>query len=120
MLVSALVRALSVVLPAASAAVTRPKPRVPRVSLLFVVDAGGGTLRQLPGHRVRPDARTAGASRSVVLRPPRPASSFADASLFIDDGTAPVINGCMIQPYTQCSGGKLQPNGTINNTDCED
>jgi uncharacterized protein YjbI with pentapeptide repeats len=29
---------------------------------------------------------------------------FEDASLFIDDSNAPVISGCVIQPYTSCVG----------------
>jgi uncharacterized protein YjbI with pentapeptide repeats len=29
---------------------------------------------------------------------------FQDASLFIDDSNAPVISGCVIQPYTSCVG----------------
>jgi hypothetical protein len=38
---------------------------------------------------------------------PAPDRSFTDASLFIDDATAPVVNGCIIQPYTQCDGVDL-------------
>lgn len=33
---------------------------------------------------------------------------FKDATLFIDDASAPVTNGCLIQPYAQCSGADLR------------
>jgi len=32
---------------------------------------------------------------------------FEDASLFIDDATAPVVNGCVIQPYSHCADADL-------------
>lgn len=32
---------------------------------------------------------------------------FADASLFIDDASAPVVNGCVIAEYTSCPGADL-------------
>lgn len=52
---------------------------------------------------VRSPSLTARA-KDAVSSPPR---RFAHASLFIDDGTAPVIGGCILQPYTQCEGADL-------------
>lgn len=37
----------------------------------------------------------------------RPAAKFGDASLFIDDGEAPVAQGCVLQPHANCSGHEL-------------
>ena len=70
---------------------------------------GGGhavsfTARMLNPAMVRSPALTARA-KGAVSSPPR---RFAHASLFIDDGTAPVIGGCILQPYTQCEGADLQ------------
>jgi uncharacterized protein YjbI with pentapeptide repeats len=53
---------------------------------------------------VRSPALAARAKHAVSPPPVR----FARASLFIDDGTAPVIGGCILQPYTQCEGADLQ------------
>jgi hypothetical protein len=187
----ALVTALLVTLPAVAGA--RVKPRMRHVSLLYVVNAGGGTLAPRPERRFtltlralepsgvwfsdRPARRSGtfpsrllpagwkglgfasappnaalvystGADRpgsTVILRLGHPRSSrgghaisftakmlnpatvrspaltarvqsaasspprrFAHASLFIDDGIAPVISGCILQPYTQCEGADLQ------------
>lgn len=187
----ALVSALLIALPSVAAA--GPKPRMRHVSLLYVVNAGGGTLAPRSAHRftltlraLEPDGvwfsdrpvRRSGAFPSRLLpagwkglgfasEPPnaalvystgvdRPGSTvilrlghprsirggnaisftarminpatvrspalagrtqgavsspprrFARASLFIDDGTAPVIGGCVLQPYAQCEGADLQ------------
>jgi hypothetical protein len=37
----------------------------------------------------------------------RPAAKFGDASLFVDDGEAPVAQGCVLQPHANCSGHEL-------------
>jgi Pentapeptide repeats (8 copies) len=44
--------------------------------------------------------RARNASASVPRR-------FGNASLFIDDGTAPLLTHCIIQPFTQCAGDDL-------------
>ena len=41
----------------------------------------------------------------------RPATTLRDPSLFIDDTTAPVVDGCVLQAETECS------NATLNNVD---
>jgi len=38
---------------------------------------------------------------------PRVRRHFRSPSLFIDDATAPVVRGCVIQPYTRCPGADL-------------
>jgi uncharacterized protein YjbI with pentapeptide repeats len=38
-----------------------------------------------------------------------PTRKVKDASLFIDDGTAPVAGGCVLQPFTRCEGMDLGP-----------
>ena len=177
----------------AGPAAARIKPRVQRVSLVYVVNADSGTLRPLPGRRFvltlsrlerhgvwfsdRPTRRSGAfparvlgagwnglgfvshppdaalvyspnpdrAGSTIILRLGRPrytqrrnamsftakwvdpstvrspnlagrarnASTsaprrFENVSLFIDDGTAPLLKQCIIQPYTQCSGADLQ------------
>jgi hypothetical protein len=62
------------------------------------------TARMINPATVRSPALTARAKGAVLSAPRR----FAHASLFIDDGTAPVIGGCILQPYTQCEGADLQ------------
>jgi hypothetical protein len=32
----------------------------------------------------------------------KPAPAFTEASVFLDDGEAEVVNGCVIQPFTEC------------------
>jgi len=62
------------------------------------------TARMLNPATVRSPALAARAKHAVSPPPVR----FARASLFIDDGTAPVIGECILQPYTQCEGADLQ------------
>jgi hypothetical protein len=45
--------------------------------------------------------RLAGVIHRTHSQPP---ASFGAASLFIDDATGTVINGCLVQPYTHCNG----------------
>jgi hypothetical protein len=53
----------------------------------------------------------------VAVADTRPASRLADVSLFIDDGEAPVIDFCTLQPYTVCTGGNDFQNASLNGID---
>lgn len=59
------------------------------------------------------DEATGNLSHFESQRDRRVPRRFGTASLFIDDATAPVINGCVIEPYVACDTKQLgQENGT--------
>lgn len=48
-----------------------------------------------------------------------PAHGFTDASLFLDDTEAPVVDGCIIQPETFCRGIWFKPGVNLAGADLE-
>lgn len=58
--------------------------------------------------RVLPPARASGnLKKHGEAADNRPAAEFGNASLFIDDGEAPVAQGCVLQPHADCSQHEL-------------
>jgi hypothetical protein len=53
------------------------------------------------------DEATGNLSHLEPRRDGRVPRRFGAASLFIDDATAQVVNGCVIQPHTDCQGANL-------------
>lgn len=72
------------------------RPRLRRNRLIFtarIIDPATVARGDLAGHARRAD-RT-------------PPKRLINPTLFIDDTTAPVVGGCILQPYTDCSNDEL-------------